>query len=95
MQNICGDRPLLGRMLVKQGVVNEDDVERALAAQLESGGRLGEILVQHGIVCRPALDRALAGQSGAELGEQRGFGTGLRAEIERRHAWREFRLASA
>jgi hypothetical protein len=93
MEQHCGDRPLLGKTLVEQGAVKDGDVELALRAQLVSGEQLGEILVQRGLVCRPELVRALAWQSGIELDEQRGFGTGLRAEIERRHGWRDFRVS--
>jgi hypothetical protein len=95
MEHNCGERPLLGKMLVEQGAVKDGDVEIALRAQLESGEQLGEILVERGLVCRPELVRALAWQSGLELDEQRGFGTGLRAEIERRHGWRDFRVSPA
>jgi hypothetical protein len=96
MHQDCGDRPLLGKMLVKQGAVNDGDLEVALNAQLETGEQLGEILVQHGLVCRSELVRALASQSGVDLDEQRGFGTGLRAEIERRHGYRrDFRVSVA
>jgi hypothetical protein len=96
MEQHCGDRPLLGKMLVERGAVKDGDVEVALRAQLESGERLGEILVERGLVCRPELERALAWQSGVELDEQRGFGTGLRAEIERRHGYRrDFRVSPA
>jgi hypothetical protein len=95
MDQTCGDRRLLGTMLVEQGAVNDDDVEVALRTQLETGDRLGEILVQRGLVCRPELVRALALQSGVELDEQRGFGTGLPAAIERRHGWRGFRVSPA
>jgi hypothetical protein len=95
MKHNCGDRRLLGKMLVELGAVKDGDVEVALRAQLETGEQLGEILVQHGLVCRPELVRALAYQSGVELDEQRGFGTGLRAEIERRHGWRDLRVSAA
>jgi hypothetical protein len=95
MEHNCGDRRLLGKMLVELGVLNDDDVEVALRAQLETGEQLGEILVQLGLLCRPELVRTLAYQSGVELEEQRGFGTGLRAEIERRHGWRDYRVSPA
>jgi hypothetical protein len=95
MDQTCGDRRLLGTMLVEQGAVNDDDVEVALRTQLETGDRLGEILVQRGLVSRPELVRALALQSGVEFDEQRGFGTGLPAAIERRHGWRGFRVSPA
>jgi hypothetical protein len=91
-----GERPRLGRVLVEQGVVNERELELALRTQVETGEPLGKILVDLRLVSRPALDRALAGQSGVQLDEERGFGTGLRAEMERRHSYqRDFRAASA
>jgi len=81
MDQTCGDRRLLGTMLVEQGAVKDDEVEVALRTQLETGEQLGEILVQRGLVCRPELVRALASQSGVELGEQRGSArvSGLRS----------------
>ncbi len=88
MHHICGERPLLGTVLLEQGAVRDDELELALQAQAETGERLGEILVELNLVCRPALDRAVAGQSGVELEQERGYGTGLRAEIERRHRGR-------
>ena len=88
MQHNCGERPLLGKVLLEQGAVKDDDLELALSAQTESGELLGETLVKLELVCRPDLDRAVAGQSGVELEHERGFGTGLRAEIERRHRGR-------
>jgi hypothetical protein len=96
MKKTCGERSLLGEVLVEQGAVNDGEVELALRTQVETGERLGKILVDLGLVCRPALARALAGQSGVELHEERGFGTGLRAQIERRHSYRrDLRAASA
>ena len=81
----CGDRTLLGALLSQQGEVTNDEVDQALTTQVENGDPLGEILVEQGAVSRPALDRALAEQSGVVLHFEGGFGTGLRAEIERRH----------
>jgi hypothetical protein len=88
MYEDCGERPKLGRVLLEQGALSDDDLEIALRAQTESGERLGEILVDLNMVSRPDLHRAVAGQSGVELEEERGYGTGLRAEIERRHRGR-------
>ncbi len=84
----CGERLLLGTVLVQQGEVTSDEVEEALNAQLENGDPIGEILLESGAVCRPVLDRALAEQRGVELHFERGFGSGLREEIERRHRLR-------
>jgi hypothetical protein len=77
-------RPL-GRVLVEQGLLSEEELERALERQASTGQRLGEIIVELGFVSHPALSRALAAQYGIELKGETGFGTGLRAEIERRH----------
>jgi hypothetical protein len=88
MRNSGGDRPLLGSVLVTQGVVQSDDVDEAVRVQSTSGQMLGELLVELGLICRPELDRALARQSGVTIDEEVGFGSGLRAAIERRHRYR-------
>ena len=85
MHENCGDRPLLGTVLVIQGIVERDELNEALMDQAENGKQLGEILLDRGAICRPELDRAIAGQSGLDLDEELGFGSGLRAAIERRH----------
>ena len=87
MEETCGDRPLLGAVLVAQGAVAHADVELALDAQTETS-QVGELLVDLGLICRPELDRALAWQSGVIVDEESGFGSGLRAAIERRHRYR-------
>ncbi len=78
-------RPL-GRLLVEQGLLSEDELEHALEEQASTGRRLGETLVDLGFVSHVALLRALADQYGIEPKAETGFGTGLRAEIERRYA---------
>lgn len=77
-------RPL-GELLVTKGLVTEDELQRALKEQEETGQLLGTILVDRGFVSGPALAIALAEQYGVELHTERGFGTGLWAEIDRRH----------
>ena len=77
-------RPL-GELLVTKGLVTEDELNRALKEQEETGRLLGTILVERGFVSGPALAVALAEQYGVELDTERGFGTGLWAEIDRRH----------
>lgn len=61
------------------------ELEHALAKQQETGKRLGETIVQCGFVSGPELANALAAQYGIELMTEKGFGTGLRGEIQRRH----------
>jgi hypothetical protein len=77
-------RPL-GRLLVEQGLLTAAELELALTAQQETGLRLGETIVKCGFVSGPQLANALAAQYGIELMTEKGFGTGLRSEIQRRH----------
>lgn len=77
-------RPL-GELLVDKGLVTKDELEAALAEQSESGRLLGAILVERGFISGPTLAVALAEQYGVEIATERGFGTGLWAEIDRRH----------
>jgi hypothetical protein len=62
-------RPL-GKLLVDLEFLTESQLERALAAQREDGGRLGEILVSRGLLSGAELAQALAEQHGVELGAQ-------------------------
>jgi hypothetical protein len=77
-------RPL-GELLVQKELLTEDELELALTEQADTGRLLGAILVERGYVSGPALAVALAEQYGVELHTERGFGTGLWAEIDRRH----------
>jgi hypothetical protein len=77
-------RPL-GQLFVEKGLLDEERLEHALAEQAEKGGQLGEKLVELRYVSSAALARLLAEQYGVELAVDTGFGTGLRAELERRH----------
>jgi uncharacterized coiled-coil protein SlyX len=76
-------RPL-GRVLVEQGLLSENELECALEEQASTGRRLGETLVELGFVSHGALSLALTQQYGIEPKSETGFGTGLRAGIERR-----------
>jgi hypothetical protein len=75
----------LGAVLVEQGLVTNDDVEGALAVQVETSQPLGEILLQRSLIARPSLAKALAVQGGRSLEEEGGFGSGLMAKIEQLH----------
>ncbi|MEO5575614.1 MAG: hypothetical protein ABIR67_00585 [Gaiellaceae bacterium] len=77
-------RPL-GRLLVEQGLLTDTELEQALALQQVTGERLGETIVKCGFVSGLQLASALAAQYGIELTTEKGFGTGLRSEIQRRH----------
>ena len=54
--------PALGTLLVRDGLVSEDELEAALARQRDSGKRLGEVLVDQGTVTRTQVARVLAEQ---------------------------------
>lgn len=84
-----GWRPL-GELLVEKGVISAEELDDALDEQRLSGLRLGEILIARGYASRPGIAEALAAQRGLVLEPERGFGTGLRDQLERRH--REHRL---
>jgi len=77
-------RPL-GELLLAKELISKDELDRALAEQADTGRLLGAILVERGFVSGPALAIALAEQHGVELNQERGFGTGLWAEIDKRH----------
>jgi hypothetical protein len=77
-------RPL-GQLLAEQGLLTPSELEQALAQQQATGKRLGETIVELGFVSGPQLANALAAQYGIELTTEKGFGTGLRSEIQRRH----------
>jgi hypothetical protein len=77
-------RPL-GQLFIEKGLLTKTRLEHALAEQAATGGRLGEKLVQLGYVSSSSLAQLLAEQYGVEISYDTGFGTGLRAELERRH----------
>jgi hypothetical protein len=77
-------RPL-GELLLSKNLIARTELDQALSEQEQTGKLLGAILVDRGFISGPALAIALAEQYGVELDQQQGFGTGLWAEIERRH----------
>jgi type IV pilus assembly protein PilB len=54
--------PALGALLLRDGLVREDELQAALTAQRASGKRLGEVLVERGTVTRTQVARVLAEQ---------------------------------
>ena len=77
-------RPL-GELFVGRGLITEAELETALAEQTATGMRLGEILVERGLVSGPDLTSVLMDQLGVEISKEEGYGSGLWAEIKRRH----------
>ncbi|HEX4835701.1 MAG TPA: ATPase, T2SS/T4P/T4SS family [bacterium] len=56
------EKPLIGQILLAQGVLSRDQLAKALELQQATGGRLGRILVKMGVVTEGQLARALAQQ---------------------------------
>jgi type IV pilus assembly protein PilB len=54
--------PALGALLLRDGLITEDQLQVALSAQRGSGKRLGEVLVEQGTVTRTQIARVLAEQ---------------------------------
>src|SRR6059058_875271 len=54
----------LGTILYRRGLVEQSELEEALAAGMESGERLGEVLIGRGLVAEEEIGRCLALQQG-------------------------------
>jgi type IV pilus assembly protein PilB len=54
--------PALGALLLRDGLVREEELQAALVEQRGSGKRLGEVLVERGTVTRTQVARVLAEQ---------------------------------
>jgi general secretion pathway protein E len=57
----------IGELLVDLKLINEKDLESALAKQRKEGGRLGEILIKEGLIDQDTLNSALAAQYNVEV----------------------------
>ena len=54
----------LGTILFRQGLVEQQDLEEALGAGMETGERLGEVLIRRDLVTQDDIGRGLAAQQG-------------------------------
>lgn len=54
----------LGELLIKQGLINQDQLNKALTLQKEKGGLIGEILVALGFTKEEDIAQALTAQYG-------------------------------
>lgn len=54
----------LGELLIKEGLLNVNQLEKAIAAQRKEGGRLGEVLVKLGLIEEGQMIQALGKQLG-------------------------------
>jgi uncharacterized coiled-coil protein SlyX len=69
-------RPLLGEVLVQEGLLTEEQLAAALAEQRRTGERLGTVLVASGVLAGPTLAMALADQYGSAIQTEHGWATG-------------------
>lgn len=86
--NTSGDalwKPL-GSLLVEKGLVTQEELDIALVEHDRTGRRLGEVLVDLGVVSGAGVTKVLLEQLGVDLSQEKGFGSGLREEIDRRAA---------
>jgi len=56
----------LGDLLIKQGLLTQDELENALKEQKITGRKLGRVIVDSGLVTEEAISKALARQLGAD-----------------------------
>ena len=71
----------LGELLVEQGLVSPEDLERALEEQTRTGRKLGEYFVEAELVSLEQLTNVLLQQCGVDLSTDTGFGSGLRDKL--------------
>jgi type IV pilus assembly protein PilB len=60
-------RERLGELLVKSGLIDDEQLQQALEVQNRTGGKVGSILVEQLIVTDEGLARTLAEQKGLEF----------------------------
>ncbi len=66
----AGKRLRVGEVLVQEGLLSREQLDRALAEQRAGGGMLGEMLVQQGVITSAAFVRSMAkclGVAGCQL----------------------------
>ena len=61
------ERMRLGDLLIKQNVLTEEQLQKALAKQKGSGKKIGEILVEEGFITEEMIARALQMQLGLKI----------------------------
>ncbi|MCU0651459.1 MAG: hypothetical protein MUC39_00745 [Candidatus Omnitrophica bacterium] len=61
-QRLVGKANLLGQILIKNGLINQEQLDKALNIQKTKGGMLGDVLTQLGFISQEALSMTLASQ---------------------------------
>ena len=67
----------LGELLVERGLLSREQLEEALAEQVQTGRQLGDIIVTRGWVPGALIGQALATQVGGLVKSEYGFATGF------------------
>ena len=65
----------LGTLLLRRGLITEEQLQTALAVQRETGAPLGQIVVERGFVRPSIVAQALATQHGSLLKTEYGYAT--------------------
>ena len=52
----------LGDLLISQGIINEEQLQKGLELQKQNGGKLGEVLVENDIVSEETFVKVLGEQ---------------------------------
>jgi hypothetical protein len=71
------DQQPLGALLLRRGLITEEQLAAALADQKDTGEPLGQIVVSRGYAASAAVAQALATQHGGLLKTEYGFATGF------------------
>ena len=61
------ERMRLGDLLIRQNVLTEEELKKALALQKGSGKKIGEVLVDNGFITEDMIVRALQMQLGLKV----------------------------
>ena len=66
------ERMRLGDLLIKQDVLTEENLKKALELQKGTGKKIGEVLVENGFITEEMIARALQTQLGLKIIQQPG-----------------------
>jgi hypothetical protein len=75
-------RAPLGSILVRRGVLTDEQLVVALAEQARSGEKLGEVIVRLGFTVGPTVGLGLAAQHGGPLKTEYGYAVGRLVAVE-------------
>lgn len=79
------ERMRLGDMLIRQNVLTEDELKKALELQKGSGKKIGEVLVDNGFITEDMIVRALQMQLGLKVVQL--TGVTIPKEVETWSVW--------